>query len=58
MPTSYQELATLVSTGLERRSPADRYLVVNLGLALEDMATARLLYERALTRDAGTVLPC
>jgi ornithine cyclodeaminase/alanine dehydrogenase len=58
MPTNYQELATLISAGHERRTPADRYLVVNLGLALEDMATARVIYQTALARDVGTVLPC
>jgi ornithine cyclodeaminase/alanine dehydrogenase-like protein (mu-crystallin family) len=58
MPENYQELATLVATGPGRRAANDRYLVVNLGLALEDMATARLLYRRALERHVGTVLPC
>ena len=58
MPTSYQELSALVSAKHERRAPSDRYLVVNLGLALEDMATAQLLYQRALARNLGTVLPC
>lgn len=58
MPTSYQEVGTLVCTGHKRRSPKDRYLVVNLGIALEDMATAQLLYQRALARNLGTVLPC
>jgi ornithine cyclodeaminase/alanine dehydrogenase-like protein (mu-crystallin family) len=58
MPTKYLELDALVSTGHRRRSPGDRYLVVNLGLALEDMATALILYQRALARNLGTVLPC
>ncbi len=57
MPTKYQELAALVSTGHERRAPSDRYLVVNLGIALEDMATALVIYQRALAQNLGTVLP-
>jgi len=57
MPAKYEELATLVSTGKGRRAPRDRYLIVNLGVALEDMATALLAYRRALERDLGTVLP-
>ena len=58
MPKRYEELAALVSTGKGRRAAADRYLVVNLGVAIEDMATAQLLYRRALERDVGTVLLC
>jgi len=58
MPTRYEELAALVVGGPGRRSESERYLVVNLGLALEDMATALPLYRRALEREVGTLLPC
>jgi ornithine cyclodeaminase/alanine dehydrogenase len=58
MPTDYQELAALVASGRGRRNQTDRYVVVNLGLALEDMATALPLYRRALEREVGTLLPC
>jgi len=58
MPTSYQELATLVSSGKPRGAPKQRYLVVNLGLAIEDMAVAWDLYRRAVVQGIGTVLPC
>ena len=58
MPTSYQELAALVSSGNPQAAPNHRYLVVNLGLALEDMAVALALYRGALVQGIGTVLPC
>ncbi len=58
MPTHYEELASLVASGGGRRHESDRYVVVNLGLALEDMATALPLYRRALEREVGTLLPC
>jgi len=58
MPTRYEELAGLVSGKTGRRRETDRYLVVNLGLALEDIATASLIYRRALEREVGTWLPC
>jgi ornithine cyclodeaminase/alanine dehydrogenase len=58
MPTKYQELAALVSSGNPQAAPDHRYLVVNLGLALEDMAVALALYRRAVAKGIGTVLPC
>jgi len=58
MPTRYEEVAGLVSGKTGRRNEAERYLVVNLGLALEDMATALPIYKRALDREVGTWLPC
>ncbi|MFB3923730.1 MAG: ornithine cyclodeaminase family protein [Terriglobia bacterium] len=57
MPTEYEELATLVTSGAARPNERARYVVVNLGLALEDMATALPLYRRALEREVGTLLP-
>jgi ornithine cyclodeaminase/alanine dehydrogenase-like protein (mu-crystallin family) len=58
MPTRYKELAELVSSGQGRCNATDRYVVSNLGLALEDMAAALPLYRRALEREIGTLLPC
>ena len=58
MPGNYEELAALVAGGRGRRNPGDRYVIVNLGLALEDMATALPLYRLALEREIGTLLPC
>jgi ornithine cyclodeaminase/alanine dehydrogenase len=51
------DLGELVSgkvTG--RRTDTERIVAMNLGLAIEDMVTARLIYERALARDIGVVL--
>lgn len=49
------ELVTARHPG--RRNPAERTLAVNLGLALDDMAVALLIYRRALDRQLGTWLP-
>ena len=48
----------LVSSGNPRPAPNHRCLVVNLGLALEDMTVALVLYRCALVQGIGTVLPC
>lgn len=40
-----------------RRSPRDRILCFNLGIALEDIVTAVEVYERARAAGAGTLLP-
>lgn len=58
MPTLYEELAELISSGQGRCNATDRYVVFNLGLALEDMAAALPLYQRAIEREIGTLLPC
>jgi len=55
-PGRYQEVAQLVTGAAGRSDPRERHMVVNLGIALEDMATALPLYHRALEREAGTVL--
>lgn len=49
------ELVTRQKPG--RETEAERTLACNLGLALDDMATAPLIYRRALERDIGTWLP-
>jgi len=40
-----------------RRDPGERLFCLNLGLAVEDVVTARLVLERARERGAGTPLP-
>ncbi len=49
------ELATGQKPG--RRTPAERTMTANLGLALDDMAVAPLLYRKAVDRGIGTWLP-
>lgn len=49
------ELATGQKPGRESRD--ERTMTANLGLAMDDMATAPLIYERALEKDVGTWLP-
>ena len=40
-----------------RESDKERTIAINLGLALEDMATAVLVHDRALKKGLGTELP-
>lgn len=40
-----------------RRGPGERTFACNLGIALDDMATAPLVYQRAVERGIGTWLP-
>jgi ornithine cyclodeaminase/alanine dehydrogenase len=58
VPPVYAELGELV-TGRKagRLSPAERTIACNLGIALDDMATAILVYRRALEQGLGTWLP-
>jgi ornithine cyclodeaminase/alanine dehydrogenase-like protein (mu-crystallin family) len=49
------ELATGRKPG--RQKPEERTIACNLGLALDDMATAPLIYQRALEKGIGTWLP-
>ena len=39
-----------------RRSPAERTMAINLGLALDDMAVAPQIYQRAIERGIGAWL--
>lgn len=48
------EIAAGIETGRERKS--ERTLSMNLGLALDDMATAILIYREAQDRGIGTLL--
>jgi ornithine cyclodeaminase/alanine dehydrogenase len=57
IPPIYGDLSELV-TGRKpgRQTPEERTVACNLGLALEDIATAQLVYNRALAQGAGTWL--
>jgi ornithine cyclodeaminase/alanine dehydrogenase-like protein (mu-crystallin family) len=58
LPPIHADLGELV-TGRKpgRETPAERTFACNLGLALDDIATAPLIYQRALERGVGTWLP-
>ena len=58
IPPVHASLGELV-TGQKpgRESPRERTMTCNLGLALDDMATAPLVYRRAVERGVGTWLP-
>ena len=57
-PIPYADLGEIATgTRARRESEAERIICINLGLALEDMATARLVYDRALERGIGMELP-
>jgi ornithine cyclodeaminase/alanine dehydrogenase len=58
IPPVYASLGELV-TGQKpgRQSPAERTMTANLGLALDDMATAPIVYRRAVERKIGRWLP-
>lgn len=57
-PRPHADLADLVTGRAPgRTSPEQRTMSMNLGLAIEDVATAKLLYERALASGVGTELP-
>jgi ornithine cyclodeaminase/alanine dehydrogenase-like protein (mu-crystallin family) len=58
IPPIYADLGELVTGRKPGRERADeRTIGCNLGLALDDMAVAPLIYERALERRIGTWLP-
>ena len=58
IPPIYADLGELV-TGRKpgRETDEERTMACNLGLALDDMATAPLIYRRALEKGIGTWLP-
>jgi ornithine cyclodeaminase/alanine dehydrogenase-like protein (mu-crystallin family) len=58
IPPVHADLGELVA-GLKpgRQTPAERTMAANLGLALDDMATAPLIYSRAREKGLGTWLP-
>jgi ornithine cyclodeaminase/alanine dehydrogenase-like protein (mu-crystallin family) len=58
IPAVYAELGELV-TGRRpgRENPEERTMTCNLGLALDDMATAPLVFKLAVEKGRGTLLP-
>jgi ornithine cyclodeaminase/alanine dehydrogenase len=58
IPAIHAELGELV-TGSKpgREKPEERTMACNLGLALDDLAVAPLIYERALEKGIGSWLP-
>jgi len=57
-PAIHADLGELV-TGQKagRETPEERTITANLGLAIDDMAVAPLIYKRALEKGIGTKLP-
>ena len=58
IPEIYGDLGEVLA-GLKegRRSPRERLICMNLGIAMDDMATAPLVLERARAKGLGTRLP-
>lgn len=57
-PQPYADLGEIVAGNAPgRESPNERTICINLGLALDDMATAILIYNRAKEEGIGTQLP-
>jgi ornithine cyclodeaminase/alanine dehydrogenase len=58
IPPVHADLGELVSGQQPgRQTPQERTMTANLGLALDDMAVAPLVYQRAVERNIGTWLP-
>ena len=54
LPEAVYELGQVIAGQVRgRRGPEDITLFASQGLALEDMAAARVVYDRAIERDAG-----
>lgn len=58
IPDVYAELAEIVSGKKKgRENSYERIMCMNLGLAIEDIATAKLVYDKAVKERVGTELP-
>jgi len=58
IPQAYADLSEIVNGKKPaRENPEERIMSMNLGLAIEDMATAILIYQKATKVGAGTRLP-
>lgn len=57
-PKAYADLGEIIA-GLKpgRQNDSERTISINLGLALDDMATAPLVYQKAVKMGIGTKLP-
>ena len=54
LPEAIYELGAVVAGQIPgRKGPEDITLFASQGLALQDMAVARVVYDRAVERDAG-----
>lgn len=57
-PKPYADLGEIVSgKKAGREKPEERTISINLGIALDDIATAILIYRKALKEGIGTILP-
>ncbi|NRA39619.1 MAG: ornithine cyclodeaminase family protein [Planctomycetes bacterium] len=57
-PQPYTDLGALAAGKISgRENDSERNIAINLGLALDDMATAILIYRKAIADKIGTVLP-
>ena len=57
-PTPYADLGEIIAgKKAGRESVSERIICINLGLALDDIATAPLIYKQAKAMAIGTVLP-
>ncbi|MCJ8330831.1 MAG: ornithine cyclodeaminase family protein [Lentisphaeria bacterium] len=57
-PEAYADLGDIVTKRkVGRETEQERIISINLGLALDDMATAILIYNKALEKNIGTQLP-
>jgi ornithine cyclodeaminase/alanine dehydrogenase-like protein (mu-crystallin family) len=58
LPDVYADMSEIV-TGAKagRESPKERIMAMNLGLAIEDVATAFHVYQEAKKRNVGRMLP-
>lgn len=58
VPNVYADLGEIVNgKKLGRENPYERIMSMHLGLAIEDISTAALLYDRARKTNVGTTLP-
>lgn len=57
LPKLDGELGDIATGRLQRKSPQERTLCFNLGIAIEDLIVAVDIYKRATARSAGTRLP-
>ena len=57
-PEPYADLGEIVTGAAPgRESPEERTMSLNLGLAIEDVATALLIYRKAVEMGVGVELP-
>ena len=57
IPEIHADLGELaIGTKSGRETPGERTMTANLGMAIEDMAVAPLIYRRAKEKDIGTWL--